>query len=309
VADTVPVSPRVADGIAVAYLDPAAPWAGEVGADPTGTVMDPAVAATVQLVYDDTTAGVNHSETFEAVIYPIDGLVDGTELINVDHDDRDFRVEPPDGADFRLPRVDLDAKAFWSGLEQDLKSHLVAHRPAHVFKNPGLKLYSRVGEGEDEFRERCRTASEDAADVEMAKLKDRFQARIDRVQDQIRVSETRMAGAEDDAASRQQEEVLSGAGDLLGALLGGRRRSNPLGRVASRRSATQRARARAQAESERLTDKMQELEELEDELATEVNEIVARSHDLAEAIEEVDVPLEKSDVRVVDLKLVWIPVS
>jgi seryl-tRNA synthetase len=118
-----------------------------------------------------------------------------------------------------------------------------------------------------------------------------------------------MATAESDASSRQQQEMLAGAGDLLGALLGGRRRSNPLGQVASRRSATQRARAKVDAEAERLGDKLQELEDLEDELTDEVNQIVAGHQAMAETVEGVEIPLEKTDIRVVDLKLVWVPVS
>ena len=49
--------------------------------------------------------------------------------------------------------------------------------------------------------------------------------------------------------------------------------------------------------------------ELEEELAAEVAEITGRYDTAAAEIEEVEIPLEKSDVRVADLRLVWIPVS
>ena len=38
--EEVPVMPTVAEGVATVYLDPAAAWAGEVGADPTGDTTD-----------------------------------------------------------------------------------------------------------------------------------------------------------------------------------------------------------------------------------------------------------------------------
>jgi hypothetical protein len=43
--------------------------------------------------------------------------------------------------------------------------------------------------------------------------------------------------------------------------------------------------------------------DLEDEVADLEDDFAAK----AESIEEVEIPLEKTDVRVVELKLVWIP--
>ena len=203
----------------------------------------------------------------------------------------------------------LQNKTFWSGLESDLKTHLVAHRKVSVFHNPRLKLYSRVDETEEDFRRRSRSAADEAADAEMAKLRDRFATRIDRVRDQISAADTRVRELEADASAKKQQEVMSGAGDLLGAFLGGRRSSNPLGKAASRRAATQKAEARADAAAEKRSAKQLELEELEDDLAGEISAIGNEFAAAAEDIETVDIGLEKTDVRVADLKLVWVPVG
>jgi hypothetical protein len=271
--------------------------------------MAAAAAATVDLVYDDTASDVNHRETFEAIVYPLGEALDPDAVIAVDHDPRDFLQAPTGEPGFRLPDVDLSSKGLWSGLQRDLVSHLVANRSVTIFRNAELKLYSRVGETEDDFLSRCRSAAEDAADAAVAKLRDRFGSRIDSLQDQIRTAASRLDEARSDAAGRQQEEVISGAGDLLGTFLGGRSRSNPLGRVASRRAATQRAQARVDAASGKLEGKEQDLEDLETELAEAIEGIVAEHQGMAETIEEVSIPLEKTDVRIVDMKLVWLPVA
>ncbi len=306
-ADTVPVAPKVADGVAVTYLDPSAPWAEEVGADPTGSNLEPGAAVTVQMTYDDTKAALNHTETYEAVIFPLDGIIDPSEVLAVDHDIRDFKTDVPSGATYSLPNVKLENKTFWSGVEGDLKTYLVAHRPVNVFHAPVLKLYSRVEETEEEFASRARRAAEDAADAEIAKLKDKYETRIERVKDQLQTLETRMIEAESDASAKKSEEMMSGAGDILGALLGGRRSSNPLGKAASRRSATKKAEARAESAAAKLTAKQIDLQELEDELADEIVEITNRWADAAENHETVAIPLEKTDVRVAEMKLVWVP--
>jgi hypothetical protein len=305
--DATPVAPPVANGIAVSYLDPATPWAGEVGADPSGATLEPAAVATVQLLYDDQYADVNHQETFEAIIHPIGPVVTDANLHAVDHDPRDFRAEAPSGAAYRLTDVDLGAASFWKGLETSLRDHLVRNRTVQVFKNPGLKLYSRVGESREGFATRCAAAAEDAADADIAKLKDTYATRIGRVQDQMRDAERRVRELEGNVSSRRQQEMLSGAGDLLGALLGGRRRSSSLSRAASRRTQTRQTEQRLDTAQEKLADKMTELAELEDDLAGDVVGITAKWSDIAGAVEEVDIPLEQSDVDVRPLSLVWIP--
>ena len=156
---------------------------------------------------------------------------------------------------------------------------------------------------------RCESAADDAADAAMAKLADRFRTRIDRVKDQISTADARVRELEDTAAAKQQEELLSGAGDLLGAFLGGRKGSNPLGKAANRRAATRKAQARADSATAKLTVKQQELVELEDDLAQALSEVAEEHTAMIDAVETIEIGLEKTDIRVAELKLVWLPVA
>ncbi len=303
------IAPYVAEGVEVRYLDPAAPWADSIDADPTGTRYEPAAAATVQLLYDDSRAGVRHTETYEGVVYPLDAMVDPGDVIEVDHDEKDFLADAPKGASYSSLEVKLQNKTFWTKLQSDLRSHLVANLTVEVLHNPSLKLYSRVGESVDDFRTRCEAAAEDAADAAMAKLVQRYQTKINRVKDQISTADSRARALELEASARKQEELMSGAGDLLGALLGGSRRSNPLGKAASRRAATRKAEARADTASATVDQRQAQLAVLEDELADAMVEIADSHAAMVEDLETLEIGLEKTDVRVSDLKLVWVPVS
>jgi hypothetical protein len=307
--ESVPVAPEVASGVPVSYLDPSAPWASEVGADPTGRVFAAGAVATVQLTYDDTKAGINHSETYETVIFPLDGIVDVGDVITADHDDRDFVAEAPAGATYRATDVALANKTFWSGVGADLINHLVANRPLVAWRNAELGLYSRVDETEDQFRQRCVQASEEGANAEMAKLKEKYATRIDRVRDQLATAQARSQEAEAVATAKNQETILGTAGDLLGAFLGGRSGSTALSKAAGRRTASARASAKAETEQAKLAAKTVELEELEADLATEITEIASRYRDLADQIEQFEIPLEKTDARIAALRLVWVPVA
>jgi hypothetical protein len=305
--EDVPVMPTVAEGVAAVYLDPAAAWAGEVGADPTGTRLTAAVAATVSLTYDDTKAAVSHQEAFEAVVFPIAPVLTPDSIKEVDHDPRDFRPDPPVSATYVLPEPKIDTKSYWKALDTDLTNHLVGARRMTVFKNDALRLYSRPGESRDDFAARTTAAAETALDEAIAKLRDKHAARLERAQTALAKAENRVAELEATAGSKQTEELLSGAGDIIGVLFGGKSRSNPLGQAARRRSAASQARARAENAKATLTEEQVELETLRADLEDEVADLEDDFAAKAESVEAVAIPLEKTDVRVIELKLVWIP--
>ncbi|MGI9585984.1 MAG: hypothetical protein ACR2N7_10385, partial [Acidimicrobiia bacterium] len=142
-----------------------------------------------------------------------------------------------------------------------------------------------------------------------AKLADRYSSKIERVKDQLSTAEARVRELESQADAKQQNELLSGAGDLLGSLFGGRRSNNPLGKASSRRAATRNAQAKADAAGDRVDAKQAKLIELEAELADEIIEISERFEATAEAIEPLRIGLEKADIKVAELKLIWVPTT
>ncbi len=306
--EEVPVMPSVPDGVAAVYLDPAAAWSGEVGADPTGTRLEAAAVATVNLLYDDTKASVSHQEVFEAVVFPLAPVITPDLVKEVDHDSRDFRADPPIGASYTLPDVAIDTKAFWNGINSSLTTHLVGARKVIVFKNDALKLYSRPGESREDFLARTTTAAEQARDEAIAKLKDKYRTRLERAQTALSKAENRVADLQATAGSKQTEELLSGAGDLIGVLFGGKK-SNPLGGAARRRSASSQAKARAENARTALEDDKAELLDLEADLQDEVADLDDEFVAKADSIEEVEIPLEKTDVKVAEMKLVWVPIG
>ena len=305
--DSVPVMPPIAEKVRTFHLDPAAGWAKTVGSQESGR-YELGAAATIQMLYDDSPSDLNHQETYEAVVFPLGPVLNSEAIFQVDHDERDFTEEPASSPSYVIPDAKVDTASFWTGLEKDLKSHLVANRKVEIFKNPKLKTYSRVGEEESEFIDRCREVASEAADTELAKLKDKYETRISRVKDQIAKAENRVFELDSKAQASKQEELLTGVGDLLGGLLGGRKSSTTLSKAASRRKSTRNAEARAEAAVLDLDDKRADLLELEEELEDDVIEITDKYEDYAAEIESMEIGLEATDVRVAEIKAVWIPI-
>ncbi|HSQ37414.1 MAG TPA: DUF87 domain-containing protein [Acidimicrobiia bacterium] len=305
----VAAAPRVAAGTPVYYLDPAAPWAEQLGAKRGGTGLAAALAARVHFTFDDTTANLRQVEEWEAVFHPLGEHFDPAAAVAVDYDRRDFLPEAPLEASYQLPAAPLHEKTFFSGVARDLKEHLARERTMEVLRNKALKLHSRVGEDREAFAARCRAAAEVGADAAAAKIRDRFEDRLDTLRDQIEEARFKVEQADLDSSTRRTEEMASGVGALIGVLLGGRRSTGSLGTIASKRSMTKKAQQRRAGAEARLTGKVEDLEELEDDLAEELTDIKAEWDAKAAEIEALDIPLEKGDVAVDEVAVVWIPVA
>ncbi|HSF87598.1 MAG TPA: DUF87 domain-containing protein [Acidimicrobiia bacterium] len=306
-ADETPVMPTVAEGVSVFHAHPSAPWLADLGGDEDGKRHVAAVAARVQLRFDDRAAGLDHAEEWEAIGLLDQGL-DTDGLVNVDYDDRDFTESAPDGAAYEIPAAPIDKKTFFTKAGTAVKEHLYRNRKLTIQRNVKLKLYSRPGETTEEFATRCDAAAQDTADEAAAKLRDKYETKIATARKQYESAERRVSELEVQVSGSQQNELMEGAGALLNILTGKRSTRSVTG-SARRRQATRTKQERLRSAQEKAVTEWEEMAALETEMIEELEEINDEWEALATEIEEVEVPLEKTDIHIEDLALVWIPVS
>ncbi len=305
------VAPEIADGVPVTFADPAAEWAASLGATPDGRRMVPALACRVRLLFDEAADDLRHEAEWEAVATIDSKTVGGDDFTPVDYDDRDLRSKPPDGCVYIIPEAKLQTKTFFTNTQRSLKDTIYRSETLELFRNPGLKLFSRVGETKAEFEVRCGKAAEDRADEDADELRVSIDKKQDRVRAAIDKAEDRVRELESDAKDRKQNEFLSGAIDLVGGLLGGRKSSRSVmggvRRASGKRRMSSNAKQRVETAKNRLDENLDKLEDL----AAVLEDALAESRDewdeVAEAIEERTVSLEKTDIAIEDLGLVWIP--
>jgi hypothetical protein len=306
-----PVAPAAPRGVPVYYLDPAAPWAAEVGATATGKKLAPAVVARVHLRFDDRAAGVGHQEEWEAVLYPLARQPEVADARNVDYDPRDLRPSPPEGATYRLTDAPIGEAAFFKNLASGLKDSLHRDRRVEVFRNAELKLYSRVGETEVAFLERCDAAAREAADRDAVKVRERFEAKMARVRTAIERAEDRVDQLDVDTKTRRSHELIAGIGDVIGAFFGGKRNTRSITTAAkgasSRRATSSRTAQRLRTAEDRVEEAAEDLEELEQDLLDELAELNDVWEEKAKQIEGVEIGLEQTDVTVDEVALLWVP--
>ena len=305
--DAAAVAPAPPSSIPVRYLDPAAPWATDLGIGTVGRRMEAAVAARVHLRFDDRASGIDHTETWECIWYPLSPHVRAADAHAVDYDDRDLRTEPPRDAVYVIPDANIRDASFYRELQRDLTEWLYRERSMDVQRNEALKLYARVGEDEDTFLARCRTAADEQADAEAAKLRTRYEQKAARLQQRQRDADRRVQELDVDTRSRTQQEMVAGAGALLSMFLGGRRSTRSLSGFASRRSTTVRTKERLESAKGKAQDVENDLADLEQDLADELQAIADRWEDAAGNISTHRIPLDRTDIRVDQVVLLWVP--
>jgi hypothetical protein len=291
-ADETTVAPQVAAGIPVRFLDAAAPWHAQVGAVPGSPRLAPAIVARAELLFDDDAAGMRDQEQWEAVLFPLTENPDPASAIAVDYDDRDLLAAAPPGVRYVLGAAPLTTKGYFTKVERSLVDHLYRNRTRAVLRNKQLKAFARPGETAEQFGLRCQALADQAADAEIAKLQPKYQARMAKLQGAI--ADANVAKHEAEAGTGIR--ILSGALDVFS----GRRANRGIN------SATTAARQAATA-SRKAAAKESDLAALQHQADDEIASINAEWDAVAGAIDTLTVPLEKSDIRISDLSLVWVP--
>ena len=198
------------------------------------------IATRVALRYDDTAAGIDEQQEFEALYGPLDGGLD----LDCRNGGRLRRPRLPArrtcGRDLRAPARPRSARRSSSPrAAKDVQARLVANRSLELFRNKELKLTSRPGES-------ARTHSSRAA-TRPGRRRPTRRPRSSRTAWRRRRTGSRTRSSSPSGASRrstprtksrQANTMIAGAGAVLGALFGGKRNArsiaNAVGSVASK---------------------------------------------------------------------------
>ncbi len=310
-ADETSVAPSPPDTVTVAYLDPAAPWAAQVGAVPGGLRYEAALVAKVRLRFDDARAQLNHTEEWEALLPVLGPELSWAEAMVVDHDPRDLRVEPPPGVRYVLSGAALDRATFFRTAHKRLVDHLRLTEDLTLLRNRRLGLLQRPSEPEADFRQRLERGAEERSDAEARLIRDKLAERTEDLRQAIADAQERVEELDADQRRRRAGGLLQAAGGLLGAFLGGKRSSRTLarsiGRAAGEAVGGSASPASLGQAEQRARKGQRDLAGVEAGLA---KQLVALDQKWTAAVAETDtlhVSLSAADITVEQLSLCWIP--
>ena len=196
----------------------------------------------------------------------------------------------------------------WKQVERRLVDHLVRTGSLELQVNKELKMYSLPNETTEDFLARCTGAAQVAADNDKAKLVTKRDDKATKLGDQLAAAQDRASIVAEQAEDRKRGKLLRAAGDLLGGLFGSRRSAAAkIGRAADR--LTQNADGeRVDAAHGKVARIEQQRLELDEKFTADSAAINAKWAAAATAVTTVPVSLERTDVKVTQLVLAWVPV-
>ena len=223
------------------------------------------------------------------------------EPLVVDYDDRDLLAQAP------LPRARPAAgvgreQDVLVDVEQDLTDHLAGSATLQVLHNPDLKVYSRVRGVGGGIRRTLSAGRGGRGGQEGG-------AAAVEVPDGLRTLQNA-------TGLREQPGPTSGLErEQRHAQLGRLRTRRTAGRASfrvvdeHRRAAASSAKSRADAAAAKVDDVQAQLQNLEADLTDELHALHAEWQGKAANIVPVEITAKRTQIRVTDLRLVWIPVG
>ena len=297
--------PAVGSGITEYFLQPTR------GA---GTVLyKPMVAGFAKLHFVDSKLGLDQWQTngWLAPFDDGDGNASWEDALPSPNLKSRLGAVPADGAEFgELAAPGLRA-ASYAGWAKTLQAHLYETARANLLCCDAFKAASKAGESAGDFRARLTLTAREQRDAAVAGLRQRWQAKLLQLQDQIRRAEERREREQGQLTQQRMQTAVSIGSSILGALLGRKAISaTNIGRIGTAaRSAT-----RMGHESQDVARAEESIEVLQQRLADtkrEVDAEVARLESTLDAstvaLRPVEVAARKSDLAVGEVALVWAP--
>ncbi len=174
-----------------------------------------------------------------------------------------------------------------------------------LWYNPVLKVYSRPGESERDFRRRCEDVARARRDEEAAQVRARYEKQMARLQEQLRREQQELERDRTEWEGRKREELL-GYGETAITLLT-RKRLSSLSSASRKRRLTQQAEAEVKESEETIRVLQKQLDDLAVQMEKEVDALNDRWAAVLDDVRPVEVAPRRTDVVVDYCGLAWVP--
>jgi hypothetical protein len=295
--------PLVPPGIDTFYL--AASGAGH------GVVYYPGVVGRMDIHYSDAKFKVDTTETLALAAQLEEGPVVLDWDSSVKFDPLALDAAPIAGGEYAdLPTAAQNVSNFrkWN---KDLLRWVRQNRPLVLWRSKSLDIASQLGESEGEFRLRLAQVMREKRDLEVEKLRKKYDTRFTTLKDRLMRAEQAIDREDEQAKASKMQTAISFGTAILGAFLGRKavsatsaQRVGTAMRSASRvqKENMDVARAQERAEAVRL-----QLSELDERLQEDIDAIGVSMDAEAEALEKISVKPKSTDITLEIFGLAWMP--
>jgi len=272
----------------------------------------PAVLGVAQVHFMDAKSGIDTTDDTAAVT----DITDDPIPVNWDNaKDAGFSISdlekaPREGAQFgALPAVAGKARSYdsWS---KEFTTWLYGSKKYELLKSPTYKQVSKPGESERDFRVRLGLSAREQRDDMVDKLKQKYQAKINSLEEKVRVAQQAVDREAEQQKQQQMQTVINVGATLLGAFMGKGLSTGTVGRASTSVKSAGRImkekddvnRAKDTVETRQKT-----LEDLEAEFKAETDQLAARTDPATEELQKISIRPAKKDIVVKLVGLAWLP--
>ncbi len=263
------------------------------------------VVGTVHLT--DEKAGLRHTERVVRLLEPPPPPArpdweEGKVSIGLE----ELSQRPPEEGRYEPPPPQLAQAAQYTRWNRLFSDFLYRNIRLTLWYNPVLKMYSRPGESERDFRRRCEDVARARRDEEAARVRARCEKPMARIRQQMWREQQELTQDQVELEARKREEMLS-YGEAALNLLTRRRPSYMISSVGRKRRLTQQAEADVKESEETLRVLQKQLDDLTARMEEELEAVSDRWVAALEETRRVEVAPRRTDVVVDYCGLAWVP--
>lgn len=218
---------------------------------------------------------------------------------------------PLEKASFVMPPSVVNKEENYKTWGKEFAHWLYANQKYHLLKSPSLKIVSRQGESERDFRIRVNQSGKEKRDELVRKLTDKYAPKLVALKERIRLAQQDAERETEKAKENDIESAISLGATVFDAFMGRRRiNSSTLSRATSAARGINKASkkyqevARAQETVQSL---LERLAELESEFQGDKAALAQKFQFDSEPFETIVVTPKRSTVSVQLLALLWLP--
>ncbi len=281
----------------------------ETGAENARLVYRPMIYATAIAHYYNSRAGVDEEKEISLLAPAPDGRstrVDWDEAIEIDMGIEEMDDGPEEDALFEEIPPGLNSSKVFKKLEKSFRDYIYRNKTLKVYYNPVLKIYSKPGEDEREFKIRSQEIARELRDKEIDKLAAKFEKKKLALERKLARMERELEEDKAKYAALKRETYMSAGESILGFLLG-RRSISAASKISRKHRMASRAKAEIEEDMQIIEQIKDEMRRLEEDVKAAVDEITMKWGEAVENIQVKEIRPKKSDIDVLTVALAWAP--
>ncbi|MDB5339259.1 MAG: hypothetical protein JWN70_4878, partial [Planctomycetaceae bacterium] len=218
---------------------------------------------------------------------------------------------PLEAGGFASLPSELNRAKTYTEMGTALRDHIYRTQRLKVYRCPELKATSSPEEAEGDFRVRIVQGLKEQRDLKVEKLRSKYAPKLATLQEQLRKAQQRVEKEQSQANASTMTAAAQVGATILGALFGRKLASAATANkaVTSVRAATRVMNDRQDITmaSETVEAVQQRWKDLDAQFQAEAGKILEGANPESLQLEEVSVSPKKTDIKITQLSLAWVP--